>query len=56
MVKVPIYQHRILVTFYDGSTSKYTTAVMYGEAPLQDNPAVVEILDLETFEVLYSAA
>lgn len=56
MAKVPNSLHRILVTFYDGSASKYTTAVMHGDAALQDDPAVVEILDLDTYEILYTVA
>ena len=51
--KLPIYQHRIQVTFYDGSTANYTTAIMYGPYGLQNDPSVVEIVDLETYEVLY---
>lgn len=59
--KVPRELHKILVTFYDGETdqyktAKYTTAIMHGPYGLQYDPSVVEVVDLETYEVLYSAA
>ena len=48
--------HEIAVIWYDGTTSKYTTAVMEQPFGVQSDPAVVEIVDLKTGVVLYSVA
>lgn len=56
MKKLPLHLHEIMVTFYDGQTAKYTTAILYGPYGLQTDPAVVEIVDLETGEILYTTA
>lgn len=56
MIKLPKHLHEIMVTFYDGSTAKYTTAILYGPYGLHTDPAVVEIVDLETGEIIYTTA
>ena len=48
--------HEIAVVFYDGTTAKYTTAVLQGPYSIDTDPAVVEIVDLSTGEILYTAA
>ena len=48
--------HEILVTFYDGRTATYTTAILQGPYGLESDTAVVEITDLSTGEVLYTVA
>ena len=46
--------HEIAVVWYDGTTSKYTTAVLGGPVGIETDPAVVEIVDLATGEILFS--
>ena len=46
--------HEILVTFYDGKSAKYTSAVLEDPLGIQNDPAVVEVVDLETGEIIFS--
>ena len=46
--------HEIAVIWYDGNTTKYTTAIMGGPTGIESDPAVVEIVDLSTGEILYT--
>ena len=48
--------HEIAVVWYDGTTTKYTTAVLGGPFGIETDAAVVEIVDLATGEILYTAA
>ena len=53
-MKKPRELHYIKVTFYNGQTATYTTAALYGRFGLQTDPAVFEIMDMETGEILYT--
>ena len=48
--------HDIMVTFLNGDKVTYTTRILHGPYGLLTDPMVVEIVDLFTGEVLYSAA
>lgn len=45
----------ILVTFYDGTTKTYHTQILADHTSIAYDPAVVEIIDLQTMTVLYAA-
>ena len=45
----------ILVTFYDGTTKTYHTQILADPTSIAYDPAVVEIVDLQTMTVLYAA-
>ena len=43
----------IEATFYDGRKATYPMRLMYGPLGLMTDPAVFEIMDLQTGEILY---
>ena len=45
----------ILVTFYDGSTQTYRSEIMNDPYSIAYDPSVVEIVDLDTYTVLWAA-
>lgn len=45
----------ILVTFYDGSSETYHSRVLNDPLSIAYDPSVVEIVDLNTFTVLWAA-
>lgn len=45
----------ILVTFYDGSNQTYRSEILKDPTSIAYDPAVLEIVDLNTFTVLYAA-
>ena len=45
----------ILVTFYDGNTQTYHTEILDDPTSIAYDPAVVEIVDLNTMTVLFAA-
>ncbi len=47
--------HDILVTFLNDDQVTYTTRILHGPDGLLADPMVVEIVDLFTGEVLYTA-
>ena len=44
----------ILVTFYDGTTQTYHTEILNDPTSIAHDPAVVEIVDLQTMTVLFA--
>ena len=48
--------HDIMVTFLNGSKVTYTTRILHGPHGLLNDPMVVEIVDLFTGEIIYTAA
>ena len=46
--------HDILVTFTSGRQVKYTTNILQGPHGLLADPEVIEIVDLDTGEVIFS--
>ena len=47
--------NQILVTFYDGSTQTYRSEILNDPLSIAYDPSVVEVIDLNTFTVLYAA-
>ena len=47
--------NQILVTFYDGSTQTYRSEILKDPLSIAYDPSVVEVVDLNTFTVLYAA-
>ena len=45
----------ILVTFYDGKTQTYNSRILDDQNSIAHDPAVVEIVDLQTMTVLFAA-
>ena len=45
----------ILVTFYDGSTQTYRSEILSDPLSIAYDPSVVEVVDMDTFTVLYAA-
>ena len=45
----------ILVTFYDGSTQTYHSEILNDPVSIAYDPAVVEVVDLDTSTVLWAA-
>lgn len=45
----------ILVTFYDGTTKTYHSEILNDPTSIAHDPAVVEVVDLQTMTVLYAA-
>ncbi len=45
----------LLVTFYDGSSHTYRSEILNDPVSIAYDPAVVEIVDLNTFTVLFVA-
>lgn len=45
----------IMVTFYDGSTQTYHAEILNDPLSIAYDPSVVEVVDLNTFTVLYAA-
>ena len=45
----------ILVTFYDGKSQTYRSEILNDPTSIAHDPAVVEIVDLETMTVLFAA-
>ena len=47
---------KIMITFYDGTTDSYHEEILIDPLSIAFDPSVVEIVDLTTHTVLYSAA
>ena len=45
----------ILVTFYDGTTQTYRSEILNDPTSIAHDPAVIEIVDLQTMTVLFAA-
>lgn len=45
----------IMVTFYDGSTQTYRAEILDDPLSIAYDPSVVEVVDMNTFTVLYAA-
>ena len=45
----------VLVTFYDGSTQTYCSEILKDPLSIAYDPSVVEVIDMDTFTVLYAA-
>lgn len=56
MVKNDSVPHDIMVTFLSGNKVTYTTRILHGPDGLLADPMVVEIVDMFTGEVIYTAA
>ena len=56
MKKPDSVPHDIMVTFLNGDKVTYTTRILHGTYGLLNDPMVVEIVDMFTGEVIYSAA
>lgn len=45
----------LLVTFYDGSSQTYRSEILNDPNSIAYDPSVVEVIDMNTFTVLWAA-